>query len=616
MMKITNEFVGKLLLLWIVFFNFLKLAVMFIWNVRENYVIRTSIFGQTGYCILYSTIWTAIWFFTPISSFFKDNLLGYLFNKDLEDGSTSTLVIIVSLLMIFPLVLRYKKLIENRYVIPIKYLSPFLAIIYLYWYYRLFTNDFYFYSVFKDETRSSLKILDLPIIVLIIFIILILFYSVFQLKAKEAKDSLMIVDSPLMDQEKDEYDRSKFYKSLIETLGTSKGTVERALSIGLVNKWGEGKTSFIGFLKKKFLEDEKTIFIEFNPWYSTNSNNLTLDFFQTLDDTLSKYIYTGSLLRKYAKSLTNINSPFNPFKYLPENWISEKSNEKYFQDVNSLLLKLNKRIIVAIDDLDRLDNKEVFAVFQVIRNSANFSGMVFITPFDKEYVYYSLDKLNIYNPQDYLKKIFDVEISLPPIDVLHLTSVFDNIFKQAVKKLNKLNIESEKNIIYQFEQILLSNRTANVGTFKYSLIGKTIFDIFRNKRDLIRFVNSLVVSLRDSHSIVYLLDIFLLEIIKHLDIGIFRKLFENQNWFTVLNDPKENTEIKVLNDIEFNKILQLQDDDLRFLIDALVRELLGRPVKNDFNESFSFHYSSNYSNYHRFNFEEGRKKDIHDLFKN
>jgi len=615
-MKITNEFVGKLLLLWIVFFNFLKLAVMFIWNVRENYVIRTSIFGQTGYCILYSTIWTAIWFFTPISSFFKDNLLGYLFNKDLEDGSTSTLVIIVSLLMIFPLVLRYKKLIENRYVIPIKYLSPFLAIIYLYWYYRLFTNDFYFYSVFKDETRSSLKILDLPIIVLIIFIILILFYSVFQLKAKEAKDSLMIVDSPLMDQEKDEYDRSKFYKSLIETLGTSKGTVERALSIGLVNKWGEGKTSFIGFLKKKFLEDEKTIFIEFNPWYSTNSNNLTLDFFQTLDDTLSKYIYTGSLLRKYAKSLTNINSPFNPFKYLPENWISEKSNEKYFQDVNSLLLKLNKRIIVAIDDLDRLDNKEVFAVFQVIRNSANFSGMVFITPFDKEYVYYSLDKLNIYNPQDYLKKIFDVEISLPPIDVLHLTSVFDNIFKQAVKKLNKLNIESEKNIIYQFEQILLSNRTANVGTFKYSLIGKTIFDIFRNKRDLIRFVNSLVVSLRDSHSIVYLLDIFLLEIIKHLDIGIFRKLFENQNWFTVLNDPKENTEIKVLNDIEFNKILQLQDDDLRFLIDALVRELLGRPVKNDFNESFSFHYSSNYSNYHRFNFEEGRKKDIHDLFKN
>ncbi|WP_286727951.1 MULTISPECIES: KAP family P-loop NTPase fold protein [Sphingobacterium] len=614
-MKITNEFVGKLLLLWIVFFNFLKLVVMFIWNVRENYKFRTNILSQAGYCILYSTIWIAIWFFTPISTFFKDNLLHYLFNKDLEDGSNSALVIVVSLLMILPLVLRANKFIENRYVIPFKYLSPFLAIIYLYWYYRLFTNDFYFYGVFKGETRGSLKILDLPILVLVIFIIVILFYSIFQLKAKEAKDSLMIVDSPLMDQEKDEYDRSQFYKSLIDTLATSQGTVERALSIGLVNKWGEGKTSFIGFLKKEFLKDENTIFIEFNPWYSTNSNNLTLDFFHTLDDTLSKYIYTGSLLRKYAKSLTNINSPFNPFKYLPDNWVSEKSNEKYFQDVNSLLLKLNKRIIVAIDDLDRLDNKEVFAVFQVIRNSANFSGMVFITPFDKEYVHYSLDKLNIHKPQDYLKKIFDVEISLPPINERQLTRVLDVMFKQTLDKLNKLDVESKKKIIDQFEQVLLTNRSTMVGTVKYSVIGRTIFNIFRNKRDLIRFVNSLVVSLRDSHEIVYLLDVFILELIKYLDIGLFRQLFENKAWISIKEGSNNFLKINELNLDEVGKmIMGVPDKKLHGILKELLVDLVVMPLSNDFNSDFSFHYASNYSNYHQFNYEGVSREDLNNLF--
>lgn len=588
---------------------------MFIWNVRKNYEPRTNILNQAGNCILYSTIWMAIWFFTPISNLFKENLPEYLFSKDLDDGSNSTLVVVLTLLMVLPLVLRGKKLVENRYVIPLKYLSPFLAIIYLYWYYRLFTNDFYFYSIFKEETQRSLKILDLPILALVIFIILALFYSVFQLKAKEAKDSLMIVDSPLRDQEKDEYDRSQFYKSLIETLGTSQGTLERALSIGLVNKWGEGKTSFIGFLKKEFLKDENTIFIEFDPWYSTNSNNLTLDFFQTLDDELSKYIYTGSLLRKYAKSLTNIDSPLNPLKYLPAQWISEKSNEQYFQDVNSLLRKLNKRIIVAIDDLDRLDNKEVFAVFQVIRNSANFSGMVFITPFDKEYVHYSLDKLNIYNPQDYLKKIFDVEISLPPINERQLTRVFDSMFKQTLEKLNKIDIESKKKIIEQFEEILLSNRPTIVSTVKYSMIGRTIFNLFRNKRDLIRFVNSLVVSLRDSHDTVYLLDVFILELIKYLDIGLFRQLFETKAWISIKEGSNNFLKIYELNQNEVDKmIMAVHNKNLHGVLNQLLGELVVMPLSNDFNSDFSFHYASNYSNYHQFNYEGVSRKDLNDLF--
>ena len=588
---------------------------MLIWKMTDNYKLREGIASQILNCVLYSIIWIAIWMFSPISTFFKDKVVGYLFNSDLKDGSYTVLVIIFTIVASIPLYLYGAKLLKDKFHISLKNFSPFISTLCLYWFYRLFSNDYHFYSIFQGEQIGILKILDLPVIVLMVYGGIACFYSIFQAKNENIYNSMMVVDSPLLEKENDEYDRSQFYKSIINTLSSSIGQKDKALSIGIVNKWGEGKTSFIGFLKKEFLNDNNTIFIEFNPWYSSNSSNLTMDFFQTLDQELSRYIHTGSLLRKYAKSLTNINSPLNPFKYLPDNWVSEKSNLKYFQDINALLLKLNKRVIVTIDDLDRLDNKEVFAVFQVIRNSANFDKLVFITPFDKEYVVHSLSELKIHKPEDYLKKIFDVEFSLPPISKPHLIRAFEIILKEAVQKLNKLKAESKKEFSNQIDQILQDSGLSFVDTVKYTVINKVMFENLRNKRDLIRFVNSLVINLRDSHEIVYLPDIFILELIKYIDVGFFSKLFETRNWITVGSGSINFLKINDLNEHEVEEMLKFVSDvDRSKALKELLTNLVSLPLSNDFNSDFSFHFASNYSSYHQFNYDGVAKNDIDDLF--
>lgn len=590
---------------------------MLIWKIKDNYELRKGIGWQIFSCVLYSIFWITIWMFSPISIFFKEHVVGYMFNKDLKDGTYSILVIIFSLFTSIPLYLLGAKLVKNKYHISLKNFSPFVAMVCLYWYYRFFSNEYHFYGFSRDEIQGSLKILDLPIIGLMIYGGIALFYSIFQVNKKHTSESILIADSPLKDKENDEFDRSLFYKSIINTLSNSRGQKDKSLSIGVVNKWGVGKTSFIGFLKKEFKNDDSSIFIEFNPWYSSNSNNLTLDFFQTLDHELSKYIYTSSLLRKYAKSLTNIDSPLNPLKYVPDNWVSEKSNDEYFQDINALLLKLNKRIIVVIDDLDRLNNEEVFAVFQVIRNSANFDEMVFITPFDKDYVINSLVELKIHKPEDYIKKIFDVEFSLPPISKFHLIRAFEVILKGALQKLNKLKKESEEKLSDQIEQILQDSGLSIVDTVKYTVINKVMFENLRNKRDLIRFVNSLLINLRDSHEIVYLPDIFILELIKYIDVSFFSSLFETRNWIIVENSSSDFIKVNKLDDSEVDKMLKsVNNTKLEESLKNLLFNLVEKPLTNDFNSNYSFHYASNYSNYHQFNYDGVIKKDIDDLFAN
>lgn len=152
--------------------------------------------------------------------------------------------------------------------------------------------------------------------------------------------------------------------------------------------------------------------------------------------TLSRYTYTGALIRNYAKSLTQLNSVLNPAKYLPQNWVDQPSNQNYFDMISKLLIKLNKRIFVIIDDIDRLDNDELFEVLRMIRNSANFPNTVFLVPFDKSYAMHAMTEKKIYNPQEYLKKIFDVEVSLTPIHESYLQPVFLQVMGDFIK--NKL----------------------------------------------------------------------------------------------------------------------------------------------------------------------------------
>jgi len=54
-----------------------------------------------------------------------------------------------------------------------------------------------------------------------------------------------------------------------------------------------------------------------------------------------------------------------------------------FKEINDSLKKINKKIVIFIDDLDRLDKEEVVEVIRLIRNTANFHNTFFVGPMIK-----------------------------------------------------------------------------------------------------------------------------------------------------------------------------------------------------------------------------------------
>src|SRR5690606_965528 len=144
-----------------------------------------------------------------------------------------------------------------------------------------------------------------------------------------------------------------------------------------------------------------------------------------------------------------------------------------FDKINKLLKKLDKKVIVFIDDFDRLQANEIMEVLKLIRNTAGFDNFTYIVTFDKEYLTKSLDSITIPFPDKYSEKIFVNEIKLLPITYEQ---------KQEFLKSSLLTHFPEKE-----EEIkgLLDKEY----TIFYSRYNKTLIECLTNVRDLKRFLN-------------------------------------------------------------------------------------------------------------------------------
>jgi len=91
--------------------------------------------------------------------------------------------------------------------------------------------------------------------------------------------------------------------------------------------------------------------------------------------------------------------------------------------VINLLKDQPNRILVVLDDIDRLSNEQIRYVFQLITSVARFPNMTYLLVFDKEIVVDALKNVQSGNGQDYLEKVIQMPIQIPDIQRSDLRNV-------------------------------------------------------------------------------------------------------------------------------------------------------------------------------------------------
>lgn len=225
---------------------------------------------------------------------------------------------------------------------------------------------------------------------------------------------------------------------------------KESLAIGISGKWGSGKTSFLKTMMESMKNDYLNV--SFNPWTCTDKVQIVSQFFTLM----RKKIHGHDKPLKNAIQMYRdivLNADIHPSLTLLAKILPECKEEETLESLKNKIEKAisaegEKPFAIFIDDLDRLEGDELFEVLRLIRVTANFRNMVFVVAYDREYICNVLNQSkNIERAEEYIQKIFHLEISLPKFEEETLLDVFMEEFSRIYPLEEKDEVRFRSSIL-------------------------------------------------------------------------------------------------------------------------------------------------------------------------
>jgi hypothetical protein len=242
-------------------------------------------------------------------------------------------------------------------------------------------------------------------------------------------------DAPLTSKDQDRFGRWPFAVRIAETLANRADP--SSLVVGLYGPWGDGKTSALQMMQEALKSQPRVVVVSFNPWHYGSEQQLLKGFFATLASALGKSLATwsekmGDVLNKYGSILSVASVSvaqvvdINPGSAVAGVGaaLSAVELDELKGRVESILREQKTRIVVLIDDIDRLDRSEIHAIFRLVKLSASFQYTSYVLAFDDEMVAAALGERygggGAGEGRKFLEKIVQVPLHLPPADEIEL----------------------------------------------------------------------------------------------------------------------------------------------------------------------------------------------------
>ncbi len=368
------------------------------------------------------------------------------------------------------------------------------------------------------------------------YYLLHLFKTFFKLVVNTVQfnDGFFNPDYPIEFDDQDELRRNIAANHLYNSISVLKP--KKAILIGIEGYWGKGKSSILNLIKEK-AKAEKILhikFLEFSPWFSKDSESLIESFFRFLEGHIGAF-EQEIFEYKQAVLMTEKRIFGTSFSELFASKGAGLQDKK--ARINTLLALNKTTYIISIDDLDRLTKDEIISVFRLVRVIADFSSIVYLVAYDKEYVRKSISSsIPDGMSRDYFDKMFQIEYSIPEPK---FNWIRDRMF-------NGISIQVEK---FLSKQVLDRNispvRKASILQEIQSLKNKKVLEgIIFSIRDAKRFHNNFLLRYFSIYADVDFSDFFYLELIRYASLSSYEAI--NNGREQILNSLAVNASYKGL----------------------------------------------------------------------
>ena len=383
--------------------------------------------------------------------------------------------------------------------------------------------------------------------------------------AKDDPQVTFLSDVEIESVEEDTLSVAQQAKNFAETVLASGG--HSGLVFGVDAPWGVGKTSFLNLSQKRWSEDKSVIVVKFEPLRYASEPDLAERFVRDLSAAIRQQIFAPEFApaaTRYSRMLKGkTDLSFFGVKLTLEP--SSETIDELLEDIDVVLKQLRRRLIVIVDDLDRLEPKLINNVLFTVRRTFNLSCATYILCFDTEMLVSGSDEGK--RAREFLEKFITVKLSL-------------FIDPAMIKRFLKTDWHREANrfqTIPADAMIKLSEVLQEVAAMVSGPKAQYYAPLLGDLRKVKRLVNTMLmlrleqISLdrTDFHN-VDLVHLILL----HLHYpGIFRQIYvaetEDRSGAFSLRYSKESATANLENGEALAKVLEASDEAAQFLLNEL-----------------------------------------------
>jgi len=353
-------------------------------------------------------------------------------------------------------------------------------------------------------------------------------------------------DQPITRRDQDRFNRWPFAQRIAETI--AKARDPSSIIVGIYGPWGDGKTSTLELMETAWVHNPNVIPVRFNSWQFGSEDQLLRAFFDTLADAIGKSLTkrredVGQILKKYGAILSIASLDvahsvkFDPGKGVVAlgDALSSVALDTLRDRLEDILLSSGKRVVVLVDDIDRLDRSEIHALFRLIKVSASFKNTSYVLAFDDEMVAAALGEKygggGATAGRKFLEKIVHVPLHLPPAETIELRNMaFEGV--DAVLSQQSINLSREQ--IERFSRMFVDAIAPQMTT----------------PRQAKRFSNAISFSIPLLNGEVNLVDLMIVEAIRIFFPKLYSTIRNNPSYFLGSSSDRGDTN---------KRVAQLQD---------------------------------------------------------
>lgn len=316
--------------------------------------------------------------------------------------------------------------------------------------------------------------------------------------------------NPITEWEQDWIGRAAFVEGVLQRVILDEEPV-----VAITGDFGSGKSSALHLTKEALRPCPNVFPVMFSSYLPGDEHTLVASLLSSITSAIREGYIVPGLSQDFARYGRTIAGAIPKVGKSLRQFLEQPSQDEEIKKLRDILCRLPIRVVVLLDEIDRLQRDEFMIVLKLLRGVADLPRLRYVCAFNKGAIARLAPGSNWNDGNEYLEKFFPVELAMPKVDEEALQALFFTRLAAIREKYGTGAGSDEKSVAEGWDRL-------------WSTAGKGHFTTLRR---LSTYFKNLDAASQAISAEVNFFDLSVLEAVRQISPWVFEFIYSNGRLF-------------------------------------------------------------------------------------